>query len=43
MDNIKTDVTMGKGGDGNKGFNTLRVFEAFASQGMEANQLHLEI
>ena len=31
MDNIKTDVTMNKGGDSNKGFNTLRVFEAFAS------------
>ena len=43
MDNIKTDVTIGKGGDGNKGFNTLRVFEAFASQDMVANQLHLEI
>ena len=40
MDNIKTDVTMNKGGDGNKGFNTLRVFEAFASQDMEANQQH---
>ena len=38
MDNIKTDVTMGKGGDGNKGFNTLRVFEAFASQDMVVNQ-----
>ena len=31
MDNIKTDVTMNKGGDGNKGFDALRVFEAFAS------------
>ena len=30
MNNIKTDATMNKGGDGNKGFNTLRVFEAFA-------------
>ena len=30
MDNIKTDVTINKGGDGNKGFDTLRVFEAFA-------------
>ena len=30
MNNIKTDTTMVKGGDGNKGFNTLRVFEAFA-------------
>ena len=38
MDNIKTDVTIGKGGDGNKGFNTLRVFEAFASQDTVANQ-----
>ena len=38
MDNIKTDVTMNKGGDGDKGFNTLRVFEAFATQDMEANQ-----
>ena len=37
MDNIKIDVTMGKGGDGNKGFNTLRVFEAFASQDMVVN------
>ena len=26
----KTDITMNKGGDGNKGFDTLRVFEAFA-------------
>ena len=31
MNNIKTDVTMNKGGDGNKGFDALRVFEAFAS------------
>ena len=31
MNNIKTDTTMNKGGDCNKGFNTLRVFEAFAS------------
>ena len=38
MDNIKRDVTTDKGGDGNKGFNTLRVFEAFASQDMEVNQ-----
>ena len=30
MNNIKTDTTITKGGDGNKGFNTLRVFEAFA-------------
>ena len=30
MNNIKTDVIMNKGGDGNKGFDTLRVFEAFA-------------
>ena len=30
MNNIKTDTTMVKGGDGDKGFNTLRVFEAFA-------------
>ena len=30
MNNIETDTTMNKGGDGNKGFNTLRVFEAFA-------------
>lgn len=29
---------MNKGGDGNKGFNTLRVFEAFASQDMAVNQ-----
>ena len=38
MNNIKTDVTMNKGGDGNKAFDTLRVFEAFASQDMEVNQ-----
>ena len=38
MNNIKTDATMNKGGDGNKGFNTLRVFEAFASQDMVVNQ-----
>ena len=39
MNNIKTDTTiMNKGGDGNKGFNTLRVFEAFASQDMVHNQ-----
>ena len=38
MNNIKTDTTMNKGGDDNKGFNTLRVFEAFASQDMVANQ-----
>ena len=31
MNNIKTDITMNKGGDGSKGFDTLRVFEAFAS------------
>lgn len=31
MDNIKTNITINKGGDGSKGFNTLRVFEAFAS------------
>ena len=30
MNNIKTDITIVKGGDGNKGFDTLRVFEAFA-------------
>ena len=30
MNNIKTDTTVIKGGDGNKGFDTLRVFEAFA-------------
>ena len=30
MNNIKTDTTIIKGGDGNKGFDTLRVFEAFA-------------
>ena len=30
MNNIKTDTTMVKGGDGNKGFDTLKVFEAFA-------------
>ena len=30
MNNIKTDTTIVKGGDGNKGFDTLRVFEAFA-------------
>lgn len=30
MNNIKTDATIVKGGDGNKGFDTLRVFEAFA-------------
>ena len=30
MNNIKTDTTITKGGDGNKGFDTLRVFEAFA-------------
>ena len=30
MKNIKTDTTITKGGDGNKGFDTLRVFEAFA-------------
>ena len=30
MNNIKTDTTITKGGDGDKGFNTLRVFEAFA-------------
>ena len=30
MNNIKTDITITKGGDGDKGFNTLRVFEAFA-------------
>ena len=38
MNNIKTDITMNKGGDGNKGFDTLRVFEAFASQDMVVNQ-----
>ena len=33
MNNIKKDfdTTIVKGGDGNKGFDTLRVFEAFAS------------
>ena len=30
MNNIKTDAIIIKGGDGNKGFDTLRVFEAFA-------------
>ena len=30
MNNIKTDTTMVKGGDGNKGFDTLKVYEAFA-------------
>ena len=30
MNNIKTDTTITKGGDGNEGFDTLRVFEAFA-------------
>ena len=30
MNNIKTDATIIEGGDGNKGFDTLRVFEAFA-------------
>lgn len=30
MNNIKTNITIVKGGDGNKGFDTLRVFEAFA-------------
>ena len=30
MNNIKTDTTITKGGDGNKGFDTFRVFEAFA-------------
>ena len=30
MNNIKIDGTIVKGGDGNKGFDTLRVFEAFA-------------
>ena len=38
MNNIKSDATMNKGGDGDKGFNTLRVFEAFASQDMVVNQ-----
>ena len=38
MNNIKPDTTMNKGGDGNKGFDTLRVFEAFASQDMVVNQ-----
>ena len=38
MNNIKTDATIIKGGDGNKGFDTLRVFEAFASQDMVVNQ-----
>ena len=30
MNNIKPNTTMNKGGDGDKGFDTLRVFEAFA-------------
>ena len=30
MNNIKIDTTIIKGGDGNKGLDTLRVFEAFA-------------
>ena len=30
MNNIKTDTAIVKRGDGNKGFDTLRVFEAFA-------------
>ena len=30
MNNIKTDTTMNKGGDGNKGFDNLREIEAFA-------------
>ena len=38
MDNIKLNTTMNKGGDGDKGLNTLRVFEAFASQDTVANQ-----
>ena len=44
MNNIEKDfdTTIVKGGDGNKGFNTLRVFEAFATQDMVHNQLHLE-
>ena len=32
------DVENCEGGDGDKGFDTLRVFEAFASQDMEVNQ-----
>ena len=30
MNNIKIDTTIIKGGDGNEGFDTLKVFEAFA-------------
>ena len=36
MNNIKTDTTMNKGGDGNKGFDTLKVFEAFAGYGSQS-------
>lgn len=32
------DVENCEGGDGDKGFDTLRVFEAFATQVMEVNQ-----
>lgn len=30
MDNLKGELAMNKGGDGNKDLNTLIVFEAFA-------------
>ncbi len=30
MSKLNDDTIIIKGGDGNKGFNTLRVFEAFA-------------
>ena len=36
MNNIKTDTTIIKGGDGNKGFDTLRVFEAFSGYGSQS-------
>ena len=32
------DIENCEGGDGDKGFDTLRVFEAFATQVMEVNQ-----
>lgn len=38
MEKIKIFENMNKGGDGNKGFNALRVFEAFASQDMAVSQ-----
>ena len=40
MNNIEKDfdTTIVKGGDGDKGFDTLRVFEAFATQDMVHNQ-----